>query len=277
MVSARPNSVKVGNYNERPCLVKHPTYDILYSCDIKEKDCACRLTDNAVIDTFAFAFRRVCTKYSWMLLEVVKRGSPMTNRLKEKLKAGEPAFGVSVMFPSPQIVEMVGKLGFDWVMIDCEHGSVSPESIETMAMAAELTGITPIARPWTNSAEAILRVMDRGAMGVQVPHVNTADDAKRAVEAVKYYPLGERGLAAGSRPANYGFGLPMSEYVVQANADTLVCVQLEEQEALRNIDEILKVEGVDVFFVGPSDLSQSMGYPGKSSEPVLQQSLDDAF
>ena len=172
---------------------------------------------------------------------------------------------------------MVGKLGFDWVMIDCEHGSVSPERIETMAMAAELTGITPIARPWTNSAEAILRVMDRGAMGVQVPHVNTADDAKRAVEAVKYYPLGERGLAAGSRPANYGFGLPMSEYVVQANADTLVCVQLEEQEALRNIDEILKVEGVDVFFVGPSDLSQSMGYPGKSGEPVVKQAMDDAF
>ncbi len=201
----------------------------------------------------------------------------MTNRLKEKLKAGEPAFGVSVMFPSPQIVEMVGKLGFDWVMIDCEHGSVSPESIETMAMAAELNGITPIARPWTNSPEAILRVMDRGAMGVQVPHVNTADDAKRAVEAVKYYPQGERGLAAGSRPANYGFGLPMSEYVVQANADTLVCVQLEEQEALRNIDEILKVEGVDVFFVGPSDLSQSMGYPGKSGEPVVKQAMDDAF
>jgi len=97
------------------------------------------------------------------------------------------------------------------------------------------------------------------------------------VEAVKYYPLGERGLAAGSRPANYGFGLPMSEYVVQANADTLVCVQLEEQEALRNIDEILKVEGVDVFFVGPSDLSQSMGYPGKSGEPVVKQAMDDAF
>ena len=201
----------------------------------------------------------------------------MANRLKEKLKAGEPAFGVSVMIPSPQIVEMVGKLGFDWVMIDCEHGSISTESIETMAMAAELTGITPIVRPWTNSAEAILRVMDRGAMGVQVPHVNTADDARRAVQAVKYFPEGKRGLAAGSRPANYGFGLSMSDYVVRANADTLVCVQLEEQEALQNIDEILRVEGVDVFFVGPSDLSQSMGYPGRSGEPVVKQAIDEAF
>lgn len=201
----------------------------------------------------------------------------LKNRLKEKILAGQPAFGVSVMFPSPQIVEMVGKLGYDWVMIDCEHGSTSPESIEMMALAAEATGITPIARPWTNSAEAILRVMDRGAMGVQVPHVNTADDAKRAVEAVKYYPQGNRGLAAGSRPAEYGFGLAMADYVVEANRETLVCVQLEEEEAIRNVDEILKVEGVDVFFVGPSDLSQSMGYPGRSDVPEVRQAMETAF
>ena len=200
-----------------------------------------------------------------------------TNRMKAKLAAGEPVFGVSVMFPSPQIVEMVGKLGFDWVLIDCEHGSTSPESIEMMAMAAESTGITPIARPWMNSPEAILRVMDRGAMGVQVPHVNTAEDARRAVESVKYHPLGNRGLAAGSRPAEYGFGLPMSEYVEEANRETLVCVQLEEEEAINNVDEILQVDGVDVFFVGPSDLSQSMGYPGRSDVPVVREAMDTTF
>lgn len=91
------------------------------------------------------------------------------NRLKEKLVAGEPAFGVSVMFPSPQVVEMVGKLGFDWVLIDCEHGSTSPESVEMMAMAAELTGITPIARPLSNTTEAILKVMDRARWGSRSP------------------------------------------------------------------------------------------------------------
>ncbi|MGH2543272.1 MAG: HpcH/HpaI aldolase family protein [Ardenticatenaceae bacterium] len=199
------------------------------------------------------------------------------NRMKEKLLVGEPAFGLSVMFPSFQVVEMAGKLGFDWVLIDCEHGSISPESVEVMALAAEAAGITPIARPWMNSPEAILRVMDRGAMGVQVPHVNTAEDARRAVESVKYYPLGNRGLAAGSRPAEFGFGLSMSDYVEEANRETLVCVQLEEAEALRNIDEILKVEGVDVFFVGPSDLSQSMGYPGRANVPEVQQAMDSAF
>lgn len=201
----------------------------------------------------------------------------MKNRLKERILAGHPAFGVSVMLPSPQIVEMIGKLGFDWVLIDCEHGSISPESVELMAMAAEVSGITPIARPWRNSPEAILRVMDRGVMGVQVPHVNTAADARRAVAAVKYHPLGDRGLAAGTRPADYGFNLRMADYVETSNRETLICVQLEEEKALHNVAEILQVEGIDVFFIGPSDLSQSMGYPGRSDAPAVRKAMDKAF
>jgi 4-hydroxy-2-oxoheptanedioate aldolase len=200
-----------------------------------------------------------------------------TNKMKEKLRAGQPALGVSMMIPSPQIVEMVGRLGFDWVLIDCEHGTISIETVELMVMAAEASGLTPIVRPWTNSAHAILRVMDRGAMGVQVPHVNTAADAQRAVEAVKYHPLGRRGIAAGTRPAQYGLGVTPGEYVEWVNRETLVCVQLEEVEALHNIDEILQVEGVDVFFLGPSDLSQSMGYPGQAGVPAVQRAIDDAF
>ena len=200
-----------------------------------------------------------------------------TNRMKAKILAGEPAFGVSVMIPSPQVVEMVGRLGFDWVLIDCEHGTITPETVELMVMAAESSGITPIARPWRNSADAILRLMDRGVMGVQVPHVNTAADAQRAVSAVKYHPLGTRGLAAGTRPAHYGLGVTASEYVEWVNGETLVCVQLEEVEALHNIDEILAVDGVDVFFVGPSDLSQSMGHPGQTGTPVVQDAIRGAF
>jgi 4-hydroxy-2-oxoheptanedioate aldolase len=199
------------------------------------------------------------------------------NRMKHKIQAGEPAFGVSMMIPSPQLVEMVGRLGFDWVLIDCEHGTISLETVELLVMAAEVSGLTPIARPWRNSEDAILRLMDRGVMGVQVPHVNTAADARRAVEAVKYHPLGKRGLAAGTRPAGYGLGVTAGEYVEWANRETLVCVQLEEAEALGNLGEILRVEGVDVFFVGPSDLSQSMGYPGQTSHPEVQAAIDGAF
>jgi 4-hydroxy-2-oxoheptanedioate aldolase len=144
-------------------------------------------------------------------------------------------------------------------------------------MAAEASGITPVARPTVNSPEAILRVLDRGALGVQVPHVSTADDARRAVEAVKYHPLGGRGLGAGIRSAGYGFGVPMRDYVEQANRESLVCVQLEDVEALRNLDQILLVDGVDVFFLGPSDLAQSMGYPGQVDAPEVQAALKSAF
>jgi 4-hydroxy-2-oxoheptanedioate aldolase len=199
------------------------------------------------------------------------------NHMKEKLLSGQPAYGVSVMIPSPQVVEMVGKLGFDWVLIDCEHGTISLESVELMIMAAEASGITPIVRPKSKDPDDILKVMDRGAMGVQVPHVNTAADARSVVASVKYHPLGDRGLAAGTRPANYGFGLSLDDYVRKANRETLVCVQLEEAKALHNVDQILQVQGVDIFFVGPSDLSQSMGYPGRTDAPEVQMAIDNAF
>ncbi len=201
----------------------------------------------------------------------------MKNRMKEKLLSGHSALGVSVMFPSPQIVEMVGHLGFDWVLLDCEHGSLSLESVEIMAMAAGAAGITPIARPSISTPEAIIQVMDRGALGVQVPHVNTATEARRAVEAVKFHPLGARGLAAGTRPARYGLGLSTAEYIQEANRETLVCVQLEEQVALDNLPEILGVDGVDVLFVGPSDLSQSLGFPGQSDVPKVRGAMERAF
>jgi len=199
------------------------------------------------------------------------------NRLKEKILSGQPAFGVSLMFSSPQIVDMVGKLGFDWILIDCEHGSISLESVELLAMAAEASEITPLARPRSNNPEEIAGLLDRGVMGVQVPHVNTAKEAARAVAAVKYAPLGTRGLAAGTRSANYGFGLSMAEYVIAANRETLVCVQLEEAEALHNVTDILRVDGVDVFFIGPSDLSQSMGYPGQPKAPPVKEAMEKGF
>ena len=199
------------------------------------------------------------------------------NRMKEKLGAGEPAFGVSVMIPSPQIVEMLGSAGFDWVLLDCEHGTLTLESVELMAMAAEACGITAIARPATKSAEHILQVLDRGVMGVQVPHVNTAEDAQEVIAAVKYHPLGRRGLAAGTRAACYDAHGTLADYVQAANAATLIAVQLEEQAAIDNIDELLAVDGIDVFFIGPSDLSQSMGHPGNPKAPVVAQAIETSF
>ena len=199
------------------------------------------------------------------------------NRMKEKLSAGEPAFGVSVMIPSPQVVEMIGAAGFDWVLLDCEHGTLTLESVELMAMAAEACGITAIGRPQTRSAEHILQILDRGVMGVQVPHVNTAEEARAVVAAVKYHPAGRRGLAAGTRAAAYDAHGTLAEYVKAANDATLIAIQLEDALAIENIDALLAVEDIDVFFIGPSDLSQALGHPGNPKAPVVAHAIESSL
>jgi 2-keto-3-deoxy-L-rhamnonate aldolase RhmA len=196
------------------------------------------------------------------------------NRMKAKLAAGAPALGCSVMFPSPQLVEMLGFAGFDWVLLDCEHGSLSPADVELMCIAADASGITPIGRPRTNSVIDIQVLMDRGVAGVQVPHVNTAADARSAVASVKFGSAHGRGLAAGTRPDDWGFSGSAADYIKKTNDETVVIVQFEHAEALPNVDEILKVDGVDVFFVGPSDLSQSLGFPGNPAAPAVAQAID---
>lgn len=139
-----------------------------------------------------------------------------------------------------------------------------------MIMAAETSGITAIVRPRSNASADIMAAMDRGAQGVQVPHINTVEDARRALAAVKFGPGNHRGLAAGTRPDRYGLAGTMSDFVEQSNAESLVCIQLEHSSAIDNVDELLRVEEVDVFFIGPSDLSQSMGYPGNpKAAPVV--------
>ena len=199
------------------------------------------------------------------------------NKMKARFAAGQPAFGLSVMIPSAQIVEMAAGVGFDWVLIDCEHGTVGLETMEQMVMAAEAAGITPIVRPHSNSAADILVAMDRGAMGVQVPHISTAAAARAAVQAIKFHPQGARSLAAGTRASGYGFSGSMGGFVEEANRRTLVCVQIEDEAALPNVEEILEVEGVDVFFIGPSDLSQSMGHPGDPKAPRVAKAIDDTL
>jgi 4-hydroxy-2-oxoheptanedioate aldolase len=193
--------------------------------------------------------------------------------MKALFAAGRPALGCSLMFPGPQLVEMLGHAGFDWVLLDCEHGSLSPADVEIMAMAADAVGITAIARPRSNAVSDIQAVMDRGVAGVQIPHVNTAEDARRAVAAVKFGPGAARGLAAGTRPDRWGLGARMADFAVEANAQSLVAVQIEHAEAVANAAAIAAVEGIDVVFIGPSDLSQSMGFPGNPKAPPVAAAI----
>lgn len=169
---------------------------------------------------------------------------------------------------------MLGYLGIDWILLDCEHGSLTLADVEHMSIAAKSAGISVIGRPATNSSPDIMAMMDRGVDGVQVPHITTPEEARRAVDAVKFHPDGNRSLAIGTRSSKYGIGQTLSQYVSTSNTNSIVVLQIEDKEAIQNLDDILKTTGVDVFFVGPSDLSQSLGYPGKASEAPVRNVID---
>ena len=197
------------------------------------------------------------------------------NRAKAKLQAGEPIRGVFINLDSIQAVELCGLLGFDFCLIDAEHAPFGPQYVEQMIRAADVSGMTPLVRIAQNERQVILRYLDVGAQGVQIPMVNTAAQAQAVVEAVKYTPLGKRGLASVTRASRWGVGINVPDYVARANEETMVIVQVETQEALDNLDAILAVPHIDLVFVGPTDLSQSFGVPGQPTHPRVVAALED--
>lgn len=195
-----------------------------------------------------------------------------TNTTKAKLKAGETVFGCFVRYPDASLVEVLGYQGWDFIVFDGEHGTLEPRDCENMVRAAELRDVTPIVRVTTNLPPIILRLMDSGAQGLHIPWVNSAVEAEAAVRAVKYYPRGIRGLA-GIRAADYAQAIPFSEYVQQANRETLVVIHIETAEAVERLPEIVAVDDVDVIFIGPTDLSHSLGVPGQPQHPTVQAAM----
>ena len=145
--------------------------------------------------------------------------------------------------------------------------SITVDNSEDLVRAAEITGMAPIVRPVGNKPEIIAPFLDRGAWGVQIPHVNTAEEAQAAVDAVKYPPVGHRGLFSGSRPGEYGFAGATADYVDEANRNTLVCLMIEEVEAIENLEEMVTVDGVDVFFIGSGGPVGLHGLPGAADPP----------
>jgi 4-hydroxy-2-oxoheptanedioate aldolase len=189
---------------------------------------------------------------------------------KGRLRAGECLYGCFVRYPDPGLVELVALQGFDFLVLDGEHGTMEPRDAENMVRGADVRGVPALVRVPANEAPVILRFMDTGAIGVHVPLVSSPDDADRAVRAVKYGPRGGRGLT-GVRAAAYGQRGTLAAYVERANEETLVVVQIETRAALEQVSEIAAVDGVDVVFVGPTDLSHSLGVPGQLSHPVVEE------
>lgn len=191
------------------------------------------------------------------------------NKLKKALYEGQACYGTLICNNSPDIVEICGLVGFDFVILDLEHGYMSPESMVHLIRAAEVTGMTPITRVTENSETIILRSLDVGTHGIQVPMVNDAAAARLAVRRAKYYPEGMRGVAF-PRSSNYGLS-PLFDYFKEANDETLVVIQCENLEGLNNLEEIAAVPGIDVIFLGPFDLSQSFGIPGQVEDMRVQE------
>ncbi len=196
-----------------------------------------------------------------------------TNVAKQRLLAGQPIIGPLVGFNSPTFVELCALAGFDFVMLDCEHGPMSVESLENLVRAAEAAEITPLARVPHNDPWTILRFLDVGVLGLLVPHVDSAEDARAAVAAAKYPPLGHRSLA-GVRAADYGAKAPTAEYIRVANEETMVLALVESRAGLEHVAQIAAVPGVDVVHIGPSDLSMSLGHLGQPEHPEVQAAID---
>jgi 4-hydroxy-2-oxoheptanedioate aldolase len=196
----------------------------------------------------------------------------LKNATKAKLEAGEAVFGCFVRYADPSLVEYVAMLGWDFLVFDGEHGTLQPREVENLCRAAELRGVTPLARVTTNQPHTILRFLDTGIHGVQIPWVNTTAELEQAVESVKYVPRGVRGLA-GTRASEWGLGESLEAYVARANRETLVVIHIETKEAVDAIEDFVTVDGVDVLYLGPTDLSQSLGYPGQSGHPEVTAAM----
>ncbi|PLR78960.1 hypothetical protein CU633_02730 [Bacillus sp. V3-13] len=180
------------------------------------------------------------------------------NKVKQRLKKGERTLGIFLNIFSPALVEMIGLAGFDFVVIDNEHGGFSDSEIEHLIRAADCVDIIPIVRI-SYDPSCIQKTLDRGAGGIQIPMVKTKKQAEEIVRKAKYPPVGERGTTYSIRTANYG-RLGGEDFLDHENENLLIIVQIETPEAVENFDEIMSVPGIDVAFIGPLDLAVSSGF-----------------
>ncbi len=190
---------------------------------------------------------------------------------REKLAAGDCVYGPFMKTGDPMFVEATGLAGFDFAILDMEHGPTLLQEQQNNIRAAELRGLFPIVRVKDVDENTIGSVMDIGACGVQVPQVKTAQQAKEVVTYAKFYPYGMRGVCRFVRAADYSHA-ERSHYF-ESSKDLVVIIQLEGMEAIQNLDTILDVEGVDILFIGPYDLSQSLGCPGDVANPLVVEKM----
>jgi 2-dehydro-3-deoxyglucarate aldolase/4-hydroxy-2-oxoheptanedioate aldolase len=194
--------------------------------------------------------------------------APFENPLKRSVKAGRKAVGAWAQLCSPLATEILARAGFDWLLIDMEHAPGDMMTLISQFQAMNGSGVSPVVRvPWSDLVW-IKRVLDAGAYGLMIPYVNTREEAVMALRACKYPPLGIRGIAGSPRAA--GYGRDVAGYLKRANDEIFIMLQVETPQAVENLEEIAKVPGVDALFIGPMDLSTSMGHFGNPAHPEVQ-------
>ncbi|MHB8132412.1 MAG: HpcH/HpaI aldolase family protein [Mobilitalea sp.] len=193
-----------------------------------------------------------------------------TTKFKEKLKSKDVCIGSWITLAHPAIAEIMAKAGFDWLAVDLEHSVITIREAEELIRVIDLCSVVPLVRLSANDPVQIKRIMDAGAHGVIVPMVNSAEEARKVVEAVHYPPDGKRcvGLARAQ-----GYGSSFEQYKEWVNQESIVIVQIEHIKAVENLDAILSVEGVDGFIVGPYDLSGSLGIPGQFDNKLMIEAM----
>ncbi|MCX5907309.1 MAG: aldolase/citrate lyase family protein [Deltaproteobacteria bacterium] len=194
------------------------------------------------------------------------------NLLKLKLKKGYVCFGTFIRL-GPGAVEIFGHCGWDFVVLDMEHGVFDFPQVEHMIRASRLAGITSLVRVPEPNPSYIMRVLDAGAEGVQIPQVETAEMARTVAQAARYHPQGKRGLCSFVRAAGYSTVLP-DEHMATSNNEVLTVVHIEGERAASEIKAIVETPGIDVIFLGPWDLSQSLGVPGKTRDPRVVEVME---
>jgi 4-hydroxy-2-oxoheptanedioate aldolase len=196
------------------------------------------------------------------------------NRFKRHLAAGKQQIGLWGTLPGSYVAEILAGAGFDWVVFDTEHSPGDPISVLAQLQAAAAYDVAPVVRAASNDTVLIKRLLDVGAQTLLIPYVESAEEARAAVSAMRYPPEGVRGVATTTRAARFG---RIDNYAVRATEELCLIVQVETREALDALDEIMAVEGVDAIFVGPGDLAASLGHPGAAGHPEVIAVIEETI
>jgi 4-hydroxy-2-oxoheptanedioate aldolase len=196
-----------------------------------------------------------------------------TNKLKQRLAQGETLIGTFVKSTDPAMTEVMCMSGLDFLILDNEHTAMNKETLVNLIRVTEIYDVPVIVRVRDNDTPQILQALDAGAYGVQVPNLRTAEDAKKAIRSIYYAPKGTRGFANTNRTAAYGL-MDVKEYIRLASENLLFVGYCETLEAYENLDEILALDGLDIVFMGPSDLSQAFGVLGQVTHPLVLDAMD---